>query len=68
MFIFISGASASVARAGIMGILTILSIILSRKSNTINNICVSAIFFVPLRAHLILIKLCSRIYIYEIML
>lgn len=43
IFIFVSGASASVARAGIMAILNILAILISKKSNTINNICASAI-------------------------
>lgn len=44
IFIFVSGASASVARAGIMAILNIVAILFSKKSNTINNICFSALF------------------------
>lgn len=43
IFIFVSGASASVARAGIMAILNIIATIFSKKSNTINNICFSAL-------------------------
>lgn len=43
IFIFVSGASASVARAGIMAILNIVAILLSRKSNTLNNIFFSAV-------------------------
>lgn len=43
IFIFVSGASASVARAGIMAILNIGAIIFSRKSDTLNNIFFSAV-------------------------
>lgn len=43
IFIFVSGASASVARAGIMAILNIIAVLLSKKSNTLNNIFFSAL-------------------------
>ena len=43
IFIFVSGASASVARAGIMAILNIGAVLFSRKSDTMNNIFLSAI-------------------------
>lgn len=44
VFIFVSGASASVVRAGIMAILNIGATLLSKKSNTLNNIYISALF------------------------
>lgn len=43
IFVFVSGASASVARAGIMAILNIIAILLSKKSNIMNNISFSAL-------------------------
>lgn len=44
IFIFVSGSSASVVRAGVMAILNIIATLLSKKSNTLNNVFVSALF------------------------
>ena len=43
-FVFISGASPSVVRAGIMAILTLISNILFKRPNSIINLMASAFF------------------------
>ena len=43
IYMFITGFSISVVRASIMGILNCMSFILYRKSNTLNNIAISAL-------------------------
>lgn len=48
IFILVSGANASVVRAGIMAILNIIAILLSRKSDTKNNIYLSAIILLTI--------------------
>ena len=42
IYMAITGFSISVARAGIMGILTCMAFVLCRKSDTLNNIAISA--------------------------
>lgn len=48
LYIFISGCSPSVIRAGIMAISTIIASIINRKSNSINNLSFSALFILVL--------------------
>lgn len=43
MYMFITGFSVSVVRASIMGILTCMSFVLYRKSDTLNNIAIAAL-------------------------
>ncbi len=43
IFMLVSGASASVVRAAIMGIVVVLADILARKSNVYASICISAL-------------------------
>ena len=43
LYMFITGFSVSVVRASIMGILTCMSFILYRKSDTLNNISIAAL-------------------------
>ena len=43
IYMFITGFSVSIVRAGIMGILNCLSFVVYRKSNTINNIAIATL-------------------------
>lgn len=43
IYMYITGFSTSIVRAGIMGIITCMSFVFYRKSNTINNIAISSL-------------------------